>query len=116
LARRGSKWGPKVEEALRKQSMSLTELSREIGASNQQTIRGLNDLGDDKVGKTEPLYYLRTPETLFQELKRDQRTILGEYTAIHIPDSLYALVAGPFAEYSDLIPSVAPASRLCWAM
>lgn len=106
MARRGSKWGPKVEEALRKKSMSLTELSREIGASNQQTIRGLNDLRDDKVGKTEPLYYLRTPETLFQELKQDQRTILGEYTAIHIPESIYALLADHFAQYSDLIPAL----------
>lgn len=86
--------------------MSLTELSKEIGASNQQTIRGLNDIGDDKVGKTEPRYYLRTQETLFQELKENQKTVIGEYTALHIPEGLYALVALHFARYSDLIPSL----------
>ena len=85
--------------------MSLTELSKEISVSNQQTIRGLDDLGD-KVGKTEPRYYLRTPETLFQELKEDHKTVVGEYSALHIPESLYALVAPHFAQYSDLIPSL----------
>jgi hypothetical protein len=106
LTKRGSKWGPKVEEALRKKSMSLTELSREIGASNQQTIRGLRDLGDGKVGKAEPGYYLRTPETLFHELKQNQKTVMGEYTALHMPEALYAFVAPYFARYSDLIPSL----------